>query len=49
MENKNIRVNIRISEKIKSYFEKLSEDTGVSQSSLMAIALNEYINKKEEK
>lgn len=44
---KNIyRVNIRVSKKIKSYFEAKSDETGVSQSSLMALALEEYIDQK---
>lgn len=44
---KNIyRVNIRVSKKIKSYFESKSDETGVSQSSLMALALEEYIDQK---
>ena len=46
MENRIYRVNIRVSEKIKSYFEAKSRDTGVSQSSLMALALDEYIDQK---
>lgn len=48
MENKSnlIRVNIRVSEKIKSYFEAKSRDTGVAQSALMALALDEYIDQK---
>lgn len=48
MENKNnlIRVNIRVSEKIKSYFEAKSRETGVAQSALMALALEEYIDQK---
>lgn len=48
MENKNnlIRVNIRVSEKIKSYFESKSRETGVAQSALMALALEEYIDQK---
>ena len=46
MDNKIYRVNIRVSKKIKSYFESKSEDTGVSQSSLMAMALDEYIDQK---
>lgn len=48
MENKGnlIRVNIRVSEKIKSYFEAKSRDTGVAQSALMALALDEYIDQK---
>lgn len=41
-----IRVNIRVSEKIKSYFEDKSNSTGVSQSALMALALDEYIDQK---
>lgn len=40
------RVNIRVSQKIKSYFECKSNDTGVSQSALMALALDEYIDQK---
>lgn len=48
MENKAnlIRVNIRVSEKIKSYFEAKSRETGVAQSALMALALEEYIDQK---
>lgn len=46
METKIFRVNIRVSEKIKSYFESKSNDTGVSQSALMALALDEYIDQK---
>lgn len=48
MENKGnlIRVNIRVSEKIKSYFESKSRETGVAQSALMALALEEYIDQK---
>lgn len=48
MENKAnlIRVNIRVSEKIKSYFESKSRETGVAQSALMALALEEYIDQK---
>lgn len=41
-----IRVNIRVSEKIKKYFEEKSDETGVSQSSLMALALEEYMDQK---
>lgn len=47
LENKIHRVNIRVSQKIKGYFERKSEETGVSQSSLMALALEEYIDQKE--
>lgn len=48
MENKSntVRVNIRVSEKIKSYFEGKSRETGVSQSALMSLALDEYIDQK---
>lgn len=46
-ENKNvIRVNIRVSQKIKKYFEDKSSETGVAQSALMALALEEYIDQK---
>jgi len=41
-----IRVNIRVSEKIKSYFENKSKETGVAQSALMALALEDYIDQK---
>jgi hypothetical protein len=41
-----IRVNIKVSRKIKSYFEDKSAETGVAQSSLMALALEEYIDQK---
>lgn len=46
MESKTYRVNVRVSEKLKSYFENKSKETGVSQSSLMALALEEYIDQK---
>ena len=42
-----IRVNIKVSRKIKSYFENKSAETGVAQSSLMALALEEYIDQKD--
>lgn len=41
-----IRVNIKVSRKIKSYFESKSAETGVPQSGLMALALEEYIDQK---
>ena len=41
-----IRVNIKVSRKIKTYFEDKSAETGVAQSSLMALALEEYIDQK---
>lgn len=46
MEMKTYRVNVRVSEKLKSYFENKSKETGVSQSSLMALALEEYVDQK---
>ena len=41
-----MRVNIRVSQKVKSYFEGKSTETGVAQSALMALALEEYIDQK---
>lgn len=46
-ENTLIRVNIRVSKKIKEYFEKKSAETGVAQSALMALALEDYIDQKQ--
>ena len=46
MEPKTYRVNVRVSEKLKSYSENKSKETGVSQSSLMTLALEEYIDQK---
>lgn len=47
MESNNlIRVNVRISQKLKSFFEDKSKETGVSQSALMALALEEYVDQK---
>lgn len=46
--NENVtRMNIRISKKLKRYFEEKSEETGVPQSHLMALALEEYVDQKE--
>lgn len=42
-----MRMNIRISKKIRKYFEEKSEETGVPQSHLMALALEEYVDQKE--
>lgn len=47
MEDRTIRVNIRISQKLKAYFENRSLETGVAQSALMALALEEYICQKQ--
>lgn len=44
--NNTVRINVRVSEKIKKYFEAKSKETGVSQSGLMALALEEYIDQK---
>lgn len=44
---KKIRVNINISEKLKEYFEVLSNETGCSQSALMCLALNDYMDGKK--
>lgn len=41
------RVNISISDELKTYFEELSKETGASQSSLMAIAIKEYVEQKK--
>ena len=41
-----IRVNINISPKLKSYFEELSEEMGCTQSALMCLALNDYMDGK---
>lgn len=41
-----MRVNIRVSQKVKGYFEGKSNETGVAQSALMALALEEYIDQK---
>jgi len=46
MDSKIYRVNIRVSEKVKRYFETKSKETTVSQSALMALALDEYIDQK---
>lgn len=42
-----VRMNIRISKKIRKYFEEKSEETGVPQAHLMALALEEYVDQKE--
>ena len=46
MENKAIRTNIRISKRVKNYFDMKCEETGVPRSCLMALALEEYIDQK---
>ncbi|MDN8872747.1 ribbon-helix-helix domain-containing protein, partial [Staphylococcus aureus] len=51
MENSNengiVRVNIKISKKIKEFFENKSAETGISQSALMDMALQEYMEQKK--
>lgn len=47
MENKEVRVNIRISSETKKFFEELSKEVGAPQSALMAMALKEYIDQKK--
>ena len=42
-----MRMNIRISKKIRKYFEEKSEETGVPQCHLMALALEEFVDQKE--
>lgn len=41
------RVNIRISTEIKEWFDNMAIETGISRSSLMAMALREYIDQKK--
>lgn len=42
-----IRVNITISDELKEYFKEWSEKTGIPQSSLMALAMSEYVDQKK--
>lgn len=42
-----VRVNITISDKTKKYFEDWSKETGIPQSSLMSLAMSEYITQRE--
>lgn len=42
-----VRVNITISDELKKYFEEWSEKTGIAQSSLMSLAMNEYVDQKK--
>lgn len=46
MENTTVRTNIRMSVKVKAYFDRKSKDTGVPRSCLMVLALEEYIDQK---
>lgn len=45
--DKTTRFNIRISHNVKQWFQDKSDETGISMSSLMAMALNEYIDQKD--
>jgi len=40
------RMNVRVSKKVREYFEKRSKETGAPQSTLMVLALEEYIDQK---
>ena len=42
-----VRVNITIADELKKYFEDWSEKTGIPQSSLMALAISEYVDQKK--
>ncbi|WP_061308230.1 ribbon-helix-helix domain-containing protein [Clostridium botulinum] len=42
-----VRVNITISDDLKKYFEDWSRKTGITQSSLMALAISEYVDQKK--
>ena len=44
---KNERVSVRISPEVKAWYEKMSEKTGISRSSLMAMAMYEWKDMKE--
>lgn len=41
------RVNIRVTNKVHEYFMTLSQETGVSMSALMYMALDQYIDNKK--
>lgn len=41
------RVNIRVHESIDEWFTRRSEETGVSKSSLMALALEDHIIQRQ--
>lgn len=45
MESK--RVNIKVSEKCHGWYSERAEEIGTSMSSMMAIALTEYMEQKE--
>lgn len=42
-----VRKNITIPDEMAEYFEKKSKSTGVSQASLMVLAIAEYLDQKK--
>ena len=42
-----IRVNIRVDESVHTFFKTKSEETGIAASSLMYMALTQYIQQQE--
>ena len=47
MEDMTIRMNIRVSQKVKDYLGKRSAETGASMSALITLCMEEYIDQKE--
>lgn len=41
------RINVRVATWINDWFDVKSKETGIAKSSLIAMALNEYIDQKE--
>lgn len=41
-----VRKNIRLSDEIAKWYEKRSEELGISQSNLMTMALSQYIDQQ---
>lgn len=46
-EKKTARVNIRISKRVHQYYKVRASEMGLSVSSLMAVALNEYMKQEQ--
>lgn len=46
-EKKTSRVNIRISKKVHEFYKVQAAEMGLSVSSLMAVALNEYMKQQQ--
>lgn len=42
-----MRINVTVSDRVNDYFEIKKAETGISKSSLIAMALNEYIDQRE--